>query len=266
MIKLQFSKTLRASTSIFNLAIDLELASNCKTVFFGASGSGKTLTLQCLAGLNYPDTGLIEINGQTLYSQKDQIYLEARERNIGYMFQDYAIFPHLNVLQNVAWAAGVIFPWQMTKEQKTRAMAMLERLEIAHLANNYPRQISGGQQQRVALARALNSNPKLLLLDEPFSSLDPLLRLRLRQELQAFICKLNLPCIIVTHDPADVETFADDLVIYQQGQAKLYKNYQDIAKNYSNSQVCLTSLLEETARFNSTKASNSKADLQNIAA
>ena len=183
----------------FHLGIRLEMPEDSRTlVLFGASGSGKTLTLHCLAGLVRPDAGRIVVDGNVLYDSGQGICVPARRRRIGYMFQDYALFPHLSVLHNVAYAGTGLLPWRLNREQCAWAMDLLERLGIAHLARLYPGSLSGGQKQRVALARALGTRPSLLLLDEPFSALDPLLRERLRYEIQEILAAFAIPAVIIS--------------------------------------------------------------------
>ena len=142
----------------FHLGIHLEMPEDSRTLgLFGASGSGKTLTLHCLAGLVRPDAGRIVVDGNVLYDSEQGICVPARRRRIGSMFQDYALFPHLSVLHNVAYAGTGLLPWRLNREQHAWAMDLLERLGIAHLARLYPGNLSGGQKQRVALARALGT-------------------------------------------------------------------------------------------------------------
>ena len=201
MISLHVEKTFAPGRTGdgFHLNVQLDLPSGkASIVLFGASGSGKTLTLQCLAGLARPDRGAITIDGETLFDAAAGVHVPARHRRIGYMFQDYALFPHLTVLHNVAYARSGLFPWRIRADERRRALDMLDHFGVAHLARRYPSQLSGGQKQRVSLARALNASPRLLLLDEPFSALDPLLRLRLRQELHGMLDGLTLPCLIMT--------------------------------------------------------------------
>lgn len=193
-------------------------------VLFGASGSGKTLTLQCVAGLTRPDAGHIRIGGETLFeapggtdkaagSCMGTVDMPVRQRRVGYMFQDYALFPHLDVLGNVA------FGMEKTRDRREKALGWLERVGLADLARRLPASLSGGQRQRVALARALATEPRVLLLDEPFAALDPLLRGRLRQELRESLRLWGIPTLLISHDPEDVAVFADTLVLYAHGCA-----------------------------------------------
>ena len=208
----------------FHLGIRLEMPEDSRTlVLFGASGSGKTLTLHCLAGLVRPDAGRIVVDGNVLYDSEQGICVPARRRRIGYMFQDYALFPHLTVRRNVEFALDktkrTLFGRPSPAARKS-VDELLERFEVGHLAERYPREISGGQRQRVALARALITAPRMLLLDEPFAALDPLLRVRMRREIRALLDEWNIPVVLITHDPADVDAFADSLAVYRNGMIR----------------------------------------------
>ena len=243
-IKKSFDDPGRAAP--FHLGIRLEMPEGSRTlVLFGASGSGKTLTLHCLAGLVRPDAGRIVVDGNVLYDSEQGICVPARRRRIGYMFQDYALFPHLSVLHNVAYAGTGLLPWRLNSEQRAWAMDLLERLGIAHLARLYPGNLSGGQKQRVALARALGTRPSLLLRDEPFSALDPLLRERLRGEIQEILAAFAIPAVIISHDPEDVDAFAGTLVTYHRGRARMMADYASLRREYTSAGDCLRHLQQE---------------------
>lgn len=233
--------------SSFRLNLELQLgADSRRAVFFGPSGSGKTLALRCMAGLARPDAGLIIVNGETFFDSEARVNVPPRERRVGYMPQEYALFPHLTVLGNVAYARSGFLGRIIRAEEKERALAMLERFGIAHLANHLPSEISGGQKQRTALARALNANPRILLLDEPFAALDPLLRERFRHEIPDLLASLALPVIIVSHDPEDVEAFAGACVFFDKGKAKIIGDYPQRRKKFASPAACMTWLLENT--------------------
>ena len=159
------------------------------------------------------------------------------------MFQKYALFPHLSVLANVAYARSGNRPWRPAPALREEALWTLERLGIAHLAQRKPGEISGGQRQRVALARALFARPRLLLLDEPFSALDPLLRERLRDELAERLREAGIPLLMITHDPLDVETFAASLVVYAGGRAQVVSDYAAARRGFADTRACLSALL-----------------------
>lgn len=194
-------------------------ASGNRVVLFGSSGSGKTLTLRAIAGLMRPDSGSISLDGKVLLDTAGGIFLPPRERNIGYVFQDYALFPHLTVRQNVAFGLTPLFG-RLSPEAVERVNGIMDLFGIAALADARPSRISGGQRQRVALARALVGEPEALLLDEPFSALDIPLRQRVRQELAGILSRLDIPLVMVTHDPADVAFFGGDVVTYAEGRVR----------------------------------------------
>lgn len=188
-----------------------------RVVLFGPSGSGKTLTLSAIAGLLRPDSGYIRINGRTLVDTEKGVFLKPSQRNIGLIFQDYSLFPHMTVRQNVAY--GLKSLWRrLSPEDNARVDELLDIFGLTRLANSRPDQISGGQKQRTALARGIAVNPDLLLLDEPFSALDRPLRLRMYGELSSILASFNLPLVMVTHDPDEVEYFADTVVVYESGR------------------------------------------------
>ena len=224
MIKVHVKKKLRGRHGNFALGADFESSAR-RLVLFGSSGSGKTLTLSAIAGLVRPDEGHISIGGDVLFDSQKKIFRPARTRHIGYLLQDYALFPHLSALDNVGFALSGPFGW-LSREARRQSLALLERFEVAHLADRLPDEMSGGQRQRVALARALAASPRILLLDEPFSALDPLLRIRMRKEIRSVLDELDIPVVIITHDPDDVEAFADTLVVYSQGRTRQCLDYQ----------------------------------------
>ena len=200
--------------------LDLQFASRAeRLVLFGPSGVGKSLTLKAIAGLMRPDAGRIVFDGQALFDANARVDLPARERRLGYLFQEYALFPHLTVRQNVAFGLkqGLFNPRR--GEASAAVDRWLDTLEIRPLAERYPDQLSGGQRQRTALARALVAEPRALLLDEPFAALDASLRVRLRDELRELQSRLGLPILLITHDEADVAAFADDVVRMADGRA-----------------------------------------------
>ncbi len=185
-------------------------------VLFGPSGSGKTLTLQAIAGLLTPDSGYIAVNGDVLYDSSAKINLPTRRRGVGYVFQDYALFPHKTVRENVGFGLKP-FLRPISAADAHRVEELVELFGLAKMANMKPAQLSGGQKQRTALARALATKPRMLLLDEPFSALDQPLRLRMRNELARILESFDIPMIMVTHDSDEVESFAQAVVVYRDG-------------------------------------------------
>ena len=215
-LDVDIAKTLRARGREFQLDLKFTSESDA-TVLFGPSGAGKTQTLYAIAALTRPERGTIRVDDFVLFDSQRKIDLPSHRRGIGYVFQDYALFPHLSVLQNVAFATSrntVFNPRQATSD----VYALLARFALGKLASSYPHQLSGGQRQRVALARALAAKPRLLLLDEPFAALDAPLRAKLRTELLAIRAEFDVPMIVITHDPDDVAALGGRVIEIENGK------------------------------------------------
>jgi molybdate transport system ATP-binding protein len=214
----------------FSLDVDFSAEERC-VCFFGHSGSGKTLTMQAVAGLFTPGAGRIAIGGRVVFDSGSGLCLPARKRRMGYLFQDYALFPHLTVRQNIAFGleGGLRFTAGAGGNRR-RVEEMLHSFEIAHLAEQFPARISGGQKQRVALARALATRPDLLLLDEPFSALDPLMRERVRRQCKDLLARFSTPALMITHDPADVAVFAESVALFENGGARMCVSAAELAR------------------------------------
>ncbi|MCS6925762.1 MAG: ABC transporter ATP-binding protein [Candidatus Binatia bacterium] len=183
-------------------------------VLFGPSGSGKSLTLQAIAGTLRPEAGRIIIDGQTVYDSEKHIDLPPQVRRVGYVPQHYALFPHLTTSENIGFGLKGI----PRDERNRRVAELVEVFALRGLEHRRPRELSGGQQQRVALARALAVQPRVLLLDEPFAALDVLLRGVLRQELAQVQKRWGITMLLVTHDLADVFTLGQHVVVYDKGR------------------------------------------------
>ncbi|MFM0505427.1 sulfate/molybdate ABC transporter ATP-binding protein [Paraburkholderia caffeinilytica] len=209
-------KTFASAERRFTLDVSFKAITQ-RVVLFGPSGAGKSLTLQAIAGLLRPDEGAITLHGDTLFDSARGIDQKPQARKIAYLFQDYALFPHLNVRQNIGF--GLQQGWLNPRARIAHPHVdyWLDALELKSVAGNHPAQLSGGQKQRVALARALVAEPRLLLLDEPFSALDSALRQRMRRELSDLQTRLDIPMVLITHDPDDVAAFGDQVVQVSDG-------------------------------------------------
>ncbi len=217
-LKINIKKRMTARNRVFDLNIRLE-ADTDRLVFFGPSGFGKTLTLNAIAGLLTPDEGVIAFNGFVLFDSEKGINLAAKDRQISFVFQDYALFPHLTVRENMAFGLKKRFLAKGSGDVQ-KVEGYLDSFGLQDISGCFPKDISGGQAQRVALARALIRDPKLLLLDEPFSALDPYLRKKMRDEFQAVIDQFQLPVILITHDYDDLNMFADVVAVFEEGRIK----------------------------------------------
>lgn len=213
---LHIQKTVVSGQRKFALDVSLSTERQ-RIVILGASGAGKSLTLKAIAGLITPEQGHIRIGGTTLFDKKAGINLAPQMRKIAYLFQDYALFPHLNVRQNIGFglAHGWFNPDGQTRDVKVDYW--LEAFHLHPLAHQFPHELSGGQKQRTALARALISQPKALLLDEPFAALDPALRIVMRKELDALQRSLQVPMILITHDTEDARVFGEQVLHLRDG-------------------------------------------------
>ncbi len=214
-------KTMTSGSRRFNLDVSFSSRS-CYTILSGPSGSGKSLTLRCIAGIETPDSGRIEIGRRVLFDSEGRVNVPVRERRIGYLFQDYALFPHLSVADNVGFGLKKLFK-PLSMADRGKVSELLEIFGLGEMAESLPRDLSGGQKQRVALARSLVNNPSVLLLDEPFSALDHSLREKMRAELKAVQARFNIPVILISHEPADIRAFEGDIVEYS-GKGAVHKN------------------------------------------
>ncbi|TCV96462.1 molybdate transport system ATP-binding protein [Luteibacter rhizovicinus] len=210
-------KELSADDRRFTLDVAFSSDSR-RIVLFGPSGAGKSLTLRAIAGLLTPDAGHIRVRNRVLFDASTGVDLAPRHRQVAYLFQDYALFPHLTVAQNIGFGltSGLLNP---SRRERGRAVAhWLDTFELRGIADSYPARISGGQRQRVALARALASEPGIVLLDEPFAALDPALRGRMRRELRELQARLDLQLLVITHDPDDVDALDGHTIEIRDGR------------------------------------------------
>ena len=180
------------------------------TVLFGPSGSGKTTILRCLSGLDRPRSGIIRLGDHIWFDSSANIHLRPQQRGVGYLFQEYALFPHLKLGQNIGYGLP-------RGGRQRRVGELVDLLGLTDLSDRYPHELSAGQRQRAALARAVAPKPRLLLLDEPLSALDAPTRMSLRGELRRLLTQLAIPAVVVTHDPIEAVALADSAVVLSNG-------------------------------------------------
>ena len=203
------------------------------TVLFGPSGCGKTTLLRSIAGLERPEEGSIRFGDELWFDAASKTHLSPQQRGIGFVFQDYALFPHLNVADNIAYALNGL----SKNERRVRVEEIMTRYDLTSLSRQFPRQLSGGQQQRVALARAIVRRPRLLLLDEPLSALDTALREDLRADLCQQLRALALPVILVTHDRSEARLLGDQLIVMHNGRVQQAGKAEDVFSQPVNAEV-----------------------------
>jgi iron(III) transport system ATP-binding protein len=211
--------------------VSIQVEAGQVACLLGPSGCGKTTLLRIAAGLEDLQSGEVSIGGR-LIAEKDGLHLPPEERNIGLMFQDYALFPHLNVIDNIG------FGLKGSSDQRNIWITMaLERMGLSEHAHHYPHELSGGQQQRIALLRALAPEPKILLLDEPFSGLDVTRRASVREQTLSFLKEAGHSALMVTHDPEEAMFMSDNLLIMDNGRLIQSGNPIDIYSNPKNAFV-----------------------------
>ncbi len=208
ILEATFTKKLKTET--LSLSFVLE---NTVLGILGKSGCGKSMTLRCLAGIQKPDTGRIVLNDTVLFDSDKKICLKPQKRNIGYLFQNYALFPNMTVWQNIAFACD---------NDKERVAELLERFYLQNVADLFPAVLSGGQQQRTAMARMLAAKPKVLLLDEPFSALDSFLRQEMEKQVQAVLSSYDGVAVLVSHNKGEIYRLTQKCMVMEQGKAAEY--------------------------------------------
>ena len=211
MIKIDITKQLQLAQGYTQLQVNTALQEGAITAIYGPSGAGKTTLLKILAGLTQPEQGTVVINDTIWLDTARRICLPPQQRSIGFVFQDYALFPHMSVLQNLVYAAG-------KKEDKRYIDELLHLVKMEAFINASPAQLSGGQQQRIALIRALVRKPQLLLLDEPLSALDNTMRRQLRTDLYNIQQKLQVTTVLVSHDIGEIDKLASGIIHLEHGK------------------------------------------------
>lgn len=210
MIKAALHKRLRATQGIMNLEVDISIAKGSFNALFGPSGVGKTSCLRMLCGLMKPDSGIIKKDEIAWFNAQKRMNLKPGQRNIGYVFQDLALFPNMTVEENILYASG--------GNDTELIHELLKITDLEGLKDQLPNMLSGGQQRRVALIRAIAQKPDLLLLDEPFSGLDQSIRLKLQDNLELLHDRFGFSVILVSHDLAEVCKLADNVWLMEDGK------------------------------------------------
>ncbi len=225
MIEFQLKKKLHLAAGDMNLNLDIKIREKEFVTLYGASGSGKTTTLRMLSGLTEPDNGFIKVANQVWLDTERRINLAVQKRQIGYVFQDYALFPNMSIKDNLLFALE-------KGQDKTIIDELLEIMDFIKLQHLKPEKLSGGQKQRLALARALVRKPKILFLDEPFSSLDTEMRIKLQDYILAAHRSYNLTTILVSHTISEVYKMSDRVIVLENGIISKQGTPSDVFSNH----------------------------------
>ncbi len=201
------------------LTTSLTIDSGSFTTLLGPSGCGKTTLLRMIAGLETPDTGEIRFDDRVVFSSDEKINTPPEKRGLGFVFQDFALWPHMSVYENVAFGLRAA---RNTKDLDKKVRNALHAVQLDEFASRYPHQLSGGQQQRVAFARAIVIEPQCILFDEPLSALDALLREEMRTELKELISRLGITAVFVTHDQTEAMSMSDKIAVLNGGEIEQY--------------------------------------------
>ena len=211
MISYRITKQLIATEGTINLRVDQQIGEHDFITLYGKSGAGKTTTLRILAGITDPDEGYIQVGGETWFDSRKGINLSPQKRSIGFVFQDYALFPNMSVRKNLEYAL-------VSQKDRSIVDELLEVVDLKNLADRKPDSLSGGQRQRVALARALVRRPQILLLDEPLSALDMEMRLKLQDAILNIHRRFNITTILVSHNFSEIFKLSNRVLIIDRGE------------------------------------------------
>jgi len=220
--------------------LDVSFEASGITGILGASGCGKTMTLKCIAGIEKPDRGKIVLDGITLFDSEQRINLTPQMRKVGYLFQNYALFPNMNICQNILCGQR----GERIGDKKQKLSEILDLMQLGGLEKHKPHQLSGGQQQRVALARIMIGNPRLLMLDEPFSSLDSHLRGQLQIQMLELFKKFGKDVIMVTHNRNEAYMLCEHIALIDDGRIVAHKDTKQLFSDFKFGIRCLDCPLE----------------------
>lgn len=230
-------------TFLLDVSFEME---NELVVLFGPSGSGKTTLFKCISGITDPDEGKITVGNKVFYDTDKKINLPIQKRNLGYVFQNYTLFPHMKVRKNIECG---LKGWSREVKEK-RVLEMLDLFHIEELEALYPSQLSGGQNQRVALARALAPKPEILLLDEPFSALDIQMRADLTKKIRNLQKKTGIPLLFITHNLEEALLLADRILVLDKGKVQQFGTPEEIFNQFKN--LHMSDLITLLNTFNNT--------------
>lgn len=234
MIKARIRKRFPPGSDSAGFALDLEFEAGAAiTVLFGPSGSGKTLTLDAIAGFVRPDEGRVMLDDDILFDGPAKVNIAPRHRRCGYVFQNYALFPHMTLRQNLLFAVGL----RPRLERHRRVNDMLDKFHLTDVAGRRPHELSGGQKQRCSIARALIGSPRLLLLDEPARGLDAPLRTELYQVLRQVRTEYNIPILLVTHDLEEALDLGNEMLVLREGNLVQAGRPRDVIESPANVEV-----------------------------
>lgn len=215
----------------------------------GASGSGKSLTLKCIAGIEKPDFGKIVLNGKVLFDSSKDIDISTKNRNVGYLFQDYALFPNMNVYDNIKAGIRDLQILKNKKKSEELIFSKMEEMRIDHLKYKRISEISGGEKQRVALSRMLINKPNIILLDEPFSALDDFLKWKIELEINDILKKYDIPAVFVSHNREEMYRFCDEICVMNKGVSEKVLSKEVLFKSPNTLSACLLSGCKNYSKF-----------------